>query len=428
MKLVLLFFLIAASSAWAETNCYRFHPLDRPEPASSIQLPSEIWCYENLAYPMGATFIYNADSFEVHTEMAMLISADGLITHGSLTAGELSVHSVPASYFNPLSVPLEEPRHLPSVYIDETSIQTSSRSVLKTLMGESIGIENVTVEPMTISKSVPASRLPWRGFWWPWKRQTLSNGSSSPLGKYDRFIESRTGTNPNSVEWENDIHKGDSSWWKGHCNGWAASAILRKQPTQSRKDPQSGIVFSVVDQKGILAETDYCANIAYFGKRYRGNPGDDIKDIYPDLFHKTLTYYVGELGKPFPFDYLPNLEVDNHIVSGYTLNIQKTSPDTFRVTAKLKMHKYDSHRTNTPGTAPTYSRSYTYTLKTNSSGQIIGGQWISRKNPDYMWVPLGIADCSLNNPRVSHQWADVILNMPSIEASNEAAEEGSEEL
>lgn len=405
--------LVWLEPAISATNCYRLSLPERPEPASSIEIPSEIWCYERLAYPVGSVYIYNADGNEVRPELAMVVDADGLLTHGSLAAGEVTIHSIHSSVLNPFSIPVDEPMHSESVQIETALFEESANSVLKALLQQRSAPEGMLLEPGTFSASVPSNRLPWRGFWWPWKKQTISNGPDSPLGKYDQFVQSRTGQNPNSVAWENDIHKGDEHWWKGHCNGWAASAILREQPRKTKKDPQTGMKFTVSDQKGLLAETDYCAKISYYGKRYRGNPGDDIKDVYPDVFHKTLTYYVGELKKPFPFDYYPDKTVDNHVVSGYTLRVQKISPNTYRVNARLKMHKYDSRRINNPGTAPSYYRSYSYTLKVDSAGQIIGGEWISSKNPDYMWVPLAVADCSLNNPRMTHQWVATILDLPS---------------
>jgi hypothetical protein len=249
---------------------------------------------------------------------------------------------------------------------------------------------------------------PWRGYWWPYKNQPLAGTSSAPLSKYDRFVKARTGISPGAASWERSHHVYSGIWWEGHCNGWAASSVLRKQP-HSVTDSRSGVSFTVSDIKGILAETDYCANVAFFGRRYNGRRGDNIKDILPGTFHRTLTYYIGSLKKPVAMDYHRDPAVDNHVVSGYTMDITKTGANTFRVTAVLTVHKYDGSRANTPGTAPRYTRTYKYNLTQNSDGSL-SGSWIST-NPDFLWVPLSPADCGSNNARISHRRVAELLDL-----------------
>ena len=68
----------------------------------------------------------------------------------------------------------------------------------------------------------------------------------------------RTETCPGAAAWESTNHRYQGTWWEGHCNGWAASSVLRVQPVASKRDPCSGLVFSVSEQKGLLAERDLC--------------------------------------------------------------------------------------------------------------------------------------------------------------------------
>jgi len=396
-----------------QTACYAFASPDNPESSPLGTLRTETWCYRKLSSPQGAVYAYNADGEEVKPELAFVIEPDGIMTHASLLAGEVTVHKVSAKHFNPFSVPSEEPQAVTAVLNSEIpELSQSAQSVLEFLLNEPAEFVEVDLREGDIESSA-AEVLPWRGFWWPWKSMRLSTGSDSPLAKYDRFVKAKTGTNPGSQAWEKIYHKYRGEWWHGHCNGWAASAVLRKEPRKTVKDPVSGVSFSVSDQKGILAEADYCAKISFFGKRYRGNSGDDIKDIYPKDFHHVVTYYVGTLKKPVAIDYYRSTTVDNHVISGYKMTIKKTGPHTYQVRADLKVHKYDGFRTNVPAIAPTYTRTYRYTLEEDGDGQIIGGNWFST-NPDFLWVPLSPQDCNSNNAKMSHAIVEEILALPAL--------------
>jgi hypothetical protein len=396
------------SKADNTATCYRL-PVSSPinDVHGSLNL-FETWCYEKLTNPEGALYIYNSDSEEVKPELAMVIEADGVLTHASLLGGEVTVHKVRVNQFSPFSIPTEEPKNLkPVPDLNAVKNASSAQKVLSFLLSQKAGFEDFALQTGTFSAS--ARILPWRGYWWPYKDKSLYGTTSSPLGKYDRYVQARTGTNPGARAWEDAHHFSTGIWWQGHCNGWAASAVLRREPRAPKTDSRSGVTFLVSDQKGLLAETDYCARVAFFGNRFRGNPGDDPKDINPALFHRVLLYYIGNLGKPVAIDYHADPAVDNHIISGYTMTITKTGTNTYAVTTKLRVHKYDNFRTGTPGIAPTYTRTYSYKLRENSDGSL-SGVWTSA-NPDFLWVPLSLADCGSNNPRVSHDIVAEILNL-----------------
>lgn len=418
----LLFFLLSAGIAqlaWgaseAPTTCYRIEMPDSPAASAVVQTPrTELWCYQKLQYPMGATYIFNGDNQQARAELAIIVEPDGMLTHGSLLAGEVTVHRVAAKSFNPFSVPLEEPRELPALMNDEffsTELYRSAQEVLQYLLSHSPTSADLRMDEGTFQARIPDAVLPWRGYWWAYKGLPLSGSSSSPLAKYDRYVKGRTGTNPRSQSWENSHHSYHGIVWEGHCNGWAAAAILRKEPSFSKKDPVTGTVFTVVDQKGILAETDYCAEVVFFGRRYRGGR-DDIRDVYPHIFHQTLLYYIGQLGKPVATDYKRDSSVDNHVISGYNMEIKKIANNRYSVVTKISIHKYDGSRIQTPGVAPEYTRIYRYTLTTDDTGTPVSGSWQST-NPDFLWVPLAPMDCNTNNPRIDHAMTAEILNLPA---------------
>ncbi len=404
---LLLVFSFSKSSFADSTACYRFEIQESVERSSIPIIGLQTWCYKSLNNPAGSKFIYNADETTVKPELSAIVEADGLVTHGSLLKGEVSTHRVHSSDINPLPVPLVEPTHLAPTWPQDTSVD----STIDLLQRTSSEAPDMRVQEGRLEAAVPESNLPWRGFWWSYKSNALAGTSVSPLAKYDRYVSARTGVSPRVASWERTYHAYKDVAWEGHCNGWAASAVLRAEPKTSKYHQQSGVVFTVADQKGILAEEDYCAAVAFYGRRNYGYASNDPRDIYPAEFHKVLTYYIGQVGKVVAMDYVSSRPVDNHLVSGYTMDLVQNSATTFTVTAKLTVHKYDASYSKPPGVAPTYIRTYKYSLRVDAAGNAVGGSWLSA-NPDFIWVPLSPIDCSSNNPRMNQQFTSDILNLP----------------
>ncbi len=402
LTLITLFFS-TANAAETDTSCFDFIVRADMARESNPKFQAERWCYQSNAV-MGETFIFNADQRNIRPEQSMLIDRNGVLTHGSLLGGQMTIHKVNLKDFNPFSVPTERPNDKPQSAIsteDLDSLAASSEVVKKLFRSANTVVESF--DNNSVTPLVSTSFLPWRGYWWPRKNATMNPS----LTKYDRFVSSRE-NNPQAAAWERSFHAYNGVNWAGHCNGWAASAILRSEPNVPRSDTASGVTFSVSDQKALLAELDYCVSLAFFGNRNygAGNNGD----IRPELFHKTVLYYIGSLHKPVIMDYRSDAPVDNHIVSGYSMQIQQVSSNQKIVTATMTFHSYDKVASNIPGTAPRYTRVYKYYLNTDSNGSPTGGSWISG-NPDFIWVPLSPARCSSNNQKLSSQWVNTILNM-----------------
>lgn len=403
---VVFFSVIHPVSAEDRGRCYRI-PVESPGAESDDIAREETWCYQKLSELSGGQYIFNADEERVRPELALVLENDGTMTHGSLMADKLTMHRVRASDFNPYSIPLKEPeglRFAPPASVRATP--ESARVALDLLLSHR-GTRAVTEPELSTGDelSVAASAFkPWRGYWWPAKGRPLQRG---PLAKFDHFVQARTGNNPRSVAAEDRKHAYNGVWWEGHCNGWAAASVLRNEPRSSRSG--SGITFNASDLKGLLAETDYCASVAFFGNRNRGD-GNGGGDIRPHLFHKTLRYYIGSLGKPVAMDYRADSPVDNHVVSAYSMDMVSTGSNSLRVTATLTVHKYDLSNTNSIGPAPQYTRVYRYNLRTDNNGNAVGGSWISG-NPDFLWVPLSPRDCGSNNPNLDRGWVNTILNL-----------------
>ncbi|MGZ3713099.1 MAG: hypothetical protein ACXWQO_13555 [Bdellovibrionota bacterium] len=395
-------YLVPAEAADPATHCYSFTVKNIPANEVGVSSRQERWCYQKQSAAGDELYIYNADYAQVRPELALLKKQNGVLVHGSLSAGEVSMHSVSllAQKFNPFPVPLDEPRNLAALNVPlSAELLTSAKDVLARM---SEAEDSGSLQVVAGVTTAEASHKPWRGYWWPFKGLTIAG----PLGKYDAFSTARD-VPGRSVRWERSNHTSHGLWWEGHCNGWAAASIIRRQPTAPVEDSVSGQTFSVSDLKGILTEADFCVSASMFGSRYDGGRGDRLSDIDPDVFHTALTYYIGKLHKPMAMDYRRDAVVDNHVISGYTMKIEENSPDELTVTATLRMHQYDGSIINVPGTAPAYNRIYRYTLHRKSDGSVDGGHWIT-ENPDFLWVPLSPGPCRSGNTGLS---AEMMKNL-----------------
>lgn len=404
------------SMAANEPSCYSFTVPDNPEALASVVEGKEVWCYQKLAHPQGTLFVFNADAEDIIPELAFTVDSEGVLTHASVKQGVRTTHKVLAKEFNPFTIPYKEPKGVPSVsprFLDRRML-TSANETLRLLSSSAAPVtteDSLRLSDIDTGEIVEDADIkPWRGYWWAYNGRRLSNGSNSPMAKYDLFVKAREGSSPRSQAWENSNHRYHGINWEGHCNGWAASSVLRPEPQFSKYDDKSGATFTVSDQKGLLAETDYCVKTAFFGNRYRGS-NSNPRDIDAATFHKTLRYYIGTLKKPVATDYKQLIPVDNHVISGYTMTIKKTGTNLYSVTAKLRMHKYDKGPSSTPGDAPLYTRTYSYRLREAADGSLTGS-WTST-NPDFLWVPLASLDCNSNNPRINHARIQEILDLPA---------------
>ena len=131
-----------------------------------------------------------------------------------------------------------------------------------------------------------ATRPAWSGYWWPMLSGKDRPGyvnlydADGPLDKYDRYSVAIGLPNPGARAFEEWRHWADSrlekatgfkAFWWGHCNGWAAAAVLEPEPTQPISE--KNIKFAVGDQKGLLTVA------------HNGDPVDLIRRIGSDDAH-----------------------------------------------------------------------------------------------------------------------------------------------
>ena len=98
------------------------------------------------------------------------------------------------------------------------------------------------------------------------------------------------------MEWERAEIRFSGVGWAGHCNGWAAAAILEPEPVEDRV--MNGITFTVADQKGLL--TSY-----HFADAAAWAVGSEDVDVAPADFHRQVTRWIGGERKAAVFTFRP---------------------------------------------------------------------------------------------------------------------------
>ena len=155
-----------------------------------------------------------------------------------------------------------------------------------------------------------ADYRPWSGYWWPFSKGGLVNGSDynghpAPLEKYD-YVTSGQYYGP-AVRYGNSHYYDKNALpWEGMCFCWAAASILEEEPTH--KGIYNGVRFNVGDKKGLLA-------VAYDSPLYYHYPTDSPVD-----FHKVLSDFIGSKKISIIMDLGSEDEIWNHPVFKYETN------------------------------------------------------------------------------------------------------------
>lgn len=424
--------LAKQQSSANNTRCFRFieHSPERDFKDKDNQFI--VGCYARVDEHAQLAFVREKDGADLLTTALTHTQNDKTkLRHFSMSAGEVSVIEQQNYEINPLPIPatLNEAIDSPNNRGEITELSTVNQSLREQLKGILEIYKNPEHERINVpsfeatgSKRIydeevylPEEKQPTDGYWWPHIGLPLAKDEYSPLAKYDAYVRSRTGSNPNSVGWERSRHASNVSW-AGHCNGWVSSSILYGYDEVNLRDDANNTTITSSDMQGLRSVLSYCTRNAFYGRRYNGDRSD-INDIYPERFHRTLTYYIKHLQKPVAYDYRNEPAVDNHIISGYKFTFHETDEERkWLVQADLRSHKYSyDDYVHVKRIAPTYTRTYWYYLWENSRGRFYKGEWVNQvDHPDFMWVPLSESRCGNENPRVRASWIEHMLrNLPN---------------
>jgi hypothetical protein len=193
---------------------------------------------------------------------------------------------------------------------NRTVVQAFQNGVLRWLPDEGRAEVRTTAEigapPADAKRAEPplafsgeAAHSPWSGWWWP--ANDLVGGPrlfdpDGPLARYDRYVETLGRPDPDTMEWERAEVRFSGLMWAGHCNGWAAAALLEPEPSGDRV--LNGVTFTVADQKGLL--TSY-----HFADAAAWAVGSDDQEVSPAEFHRELTRSIGADRKGVIFTFRP---------------------------------------------------------------------------------------------------------------------------
>ncbi|MCB0364513.1 MAG: hypothetical protein H6624_03390 [Bdellovibrionaceae bacterium] len=440
IQYLLLPIMAVSASPMAGANevtpmCFEFRSEENPQRISESFVrtiaesesffDSQVWCY--LESGEGETFLFNNDEPEIRPELALLIqqgphSEETTFTSGVRIRGQLKQVKTEDPGFSPFNVPLDELEAQSSgravammgfgayhqKQINQV-IESFRRTRLKT--SRNLGVMNFTEE-----ERLPERLHPYDAYWWPHRDVPLAAGDHSPLGKYDRAVQARTGRNPGAVDWEKRVHSLEHVDWGGHCNGWAASSVLYEKWATRLWDPETETVIQPSDVDGIRAEASFCVQWAFYGQRYRS--GGDIADIYPDKFHKVLRYYLKYQQKPIATDYVVGESVDNNVITGYHSSFTAIAdrPGWYDVVTRLQMHEYGGRHEDVQR-AKMYENTYSYRLQMDERGNILSGEWVDpEEHPDFLWVPLAQKNCGRENPYIDPDYLERWLaSLPQAE-------------
>ena len=211
--------------------------------------------------------------------------------------------------------------------------------------------------------------------------------------------------------------------WHGICNGWSPAAINHNEPTPKSLINPDGIVvpFGSSDIKALLsyyyAFKHEVKSTHQMGKRcnfwVEPNCHDDLN---AGAFHIVLTNKVGLEGTSFIADVERSRAVWNHAVNHYQTTIVKenllpaddSAPGAVRrVRVKTVMSFVMGIKKNSwypvTGTEDHINdvRHYEYFLELDVKGDIVGGEWISKARPDFIWEMEKATDFKGNFSRLS---------------------------
>lgn len=227
--------------------------------------------------------------------------------------------------------------------------------------------------------------------------------SLAPSEKYDLFMGKYQYPLKKMVSKRTSPTRKD---WEGICNGWAAATLNHNEPTEKVMTNPDGV-------KIPFGSSDIKALLSYFyayhydpvsthqmGRRCsRGKFCSD--DMNAGAFHIVLANKLGLKGQGFIADIERGREVWNHVVYSYRTEIidshlsparhsAKGTVKVIRVKTNMRVvfNIGDNSWFPVRGTnLQTYrDEEYEYDLDINKYGNIIGGDWRSKKRPDFLWL------------------------------------------
>lgn len=199
----------------------------------------------------------------------------------------------------------------------------------------------------------------------------------------------------------------DDTWW-GLCDGWAAASIHFDEPGAVVLANGDGIQipFGSSDVKALLTfQQSRAGRAVILGERCNANLSSNpllsnsraCRDTNAGSFHIVLANEVGLRGESIVMDITRDAEVWNQPIQSFvTRKISERRPSRGSasgtvveyemetdVTYTVEMQASAARRVGT-GNARKVTR-YRYFVEVNASGDVVGGSWVSKQRPDFLW-------------------------------------------
>ncbi|MBN1853486.1 MAG: DUF4384 domain-containing protein [Pirellulales bacterium] len=253
-----------------------------------------------------------------------------------------------------------------------------------------------------------ARHIPWSGYWWPIAKGELLG----PLQKYDTL----TGKRAFRWELEHNPPGPQVSEWHGYCHGWAAAAIMEKEPSLQRRasglDGRGSALLNIGDQKGWYSVSHAYDVANNYGERYGDGEGsEDIHDMAPDMLWRLLKMFLKEHRLPIVMDLEAGEEVWNYPVFAYRIDYDPDARGGGWYSGELKLWAADDAvPPEFVGTVP-YLQTYTFVFQMLNGAVVLGsGRWTGQSawnHPDFAWYPyVAVAE----NPEIQYETLKQLIN------------------
>jgi hypothetical protein len=247
-----------------------------------------------------------------------------------------------------------------------------------------------------------ATTTPWSGWWWPAKVNHLVlgyRGEPGALYKHDQV------SGRQSANWEQSTyyhHSPNGADWWGHCHAWAAASLLEKEPLH---DVWYGsTTFHVGEIKGLLSEAHYSDRAQFWGRRYNGNPGDDLQDMSPLTVWFVLRSQIQQKKLGVVLDLSPGPQVWSYPAYKYQLAYQPIGGNAYQGQLSVWLANFQVHP-DVVGTVPE-QKNYTFTFQAQGNQLVYGtDRWTGASvndHPDFAWYPLQRGQ---DNPQLDYNLA-----------------------
>ncbi|WP_408096529.1 hypothetical protein ACJVC5_15940 [Peredibacter sp. HCB2-198] len=198
--------------------------------------------------------------------------------------------------------------------------------------------------------------------------------------------------------------------WEGMCHGWSPATMNHEEPTPKVMRNPDGIEipFGSSDIKALVsyyyAYGFQTPTVYQMGRRcFKGgflNFDHDCKDdMNAGAFHIVLTNRIGIDGKGFVADIQRYKEVWNHPINKYSSVIvdeygadNDAAPGavkTLQIRTTITYVDENGHDWQpVRGTQKQHEKTanYEYEVELDGFGKIVGGKWLSKARPDFLWL------------------------------------------